>query len=376
MAQKMSAAPKIVPDMAPVTQSDTILPLQYLRALAAFMVVLYHAFPQLQRMGVEGRDPVFLSSGVDIFFVISGAIMWIVSAKEPVPTGMAFLRNRIVRIVPMYWLLTTFVLAVALFLPKYLQSTTFEPLHALASYFFIPVTHPVQGNFTPLLNPGWTLNYEMFFYVVFALSLFLARANAVLRAALILLALGTIAALPLLVPVSGVAAFYTDPIIVEFAFGILVGIVYLSGRVPPSKAFYWLIAAGLGVLVLSHVLETHSNRLVTFGVPAFAIVFGALHLPKTQPGFLSRVGAELGASSYALYLSHFIVMSAMGQVWRMLHLHEKPFGLIGFVIVSSLVCVVGGLLLYWLVEKLMTRYFKSFGRARIAKPSAILVAVI
>ena len=78
----MSAAPKIVPEMARVRQSDTILPLQYLRALAAFMVVLYHAFPQLQRMGVEGRDPVFLSSGVDIFFVISGAIMWIVAAKE------------------------------------------------------------------------------------------------------------------------------------------------------------------------------------------------------------------------------------------------------------------------------------------------------
>src|SRR5271166_3045280 len=140
-----------------------LLSIQTLRALAALAVVAYHAL-QWDRGGFDvGR------AGVDVFFVISGFIMWRVTAGRDVPPR-AFLWRRFTRVAPLYWLATLGVLAVALVWPAFLPEVRPGWRHLVLSLAFIPHLDP-RGLPFPTLPPGWTLDYEAVFYAIFAAAL-------------------------------------------------------------------------------------------------------------------------------------------------------------------------------------------------------------
>src|SRR5438045_2337056 len=148
-----------------------IVPIQMLRGIAASMVVFVHLDVQLARLGYRTLGSGWLATGVDIFFVISGFIMWVSVERRPDMTAGTFLRNRLIRIVPLYWLVSAGVLTMTFAAPQLLHTTVFSAPHAIASFLFLPARHPVVGNFWPLLIPGWTLDYEMLFYVLFAAAI-------------------------------------------------------------------------------------------------------------------------------------------------------------------------------------------------------------
>ncbi|MEI7432578.1 MAG: acyltransferase, partial [Betaproteobacteria bacterium] len=131
--------------------------LQILRAIAATSVVYYHV----------KCLPNFGSFGVDIFFVISGFVMSLIVANGESTTRFAI--NRVARIVPLYWLLTSAVLVLTLFYPALFDSTTADFYNYLKSLFFIPY-YKESGYLHPMLTMGWSLNYEMFFYACIWLS--------------------------------------------------------------------------------------------------------------------------------------------------------------------------------------------------------------
>ena len=117
----------------------------------------------------------FGQAGVDIFFVISGFIMWVTTHDRPT-TPLRFMTNRIVRIVPLYWLITLAVAAMAFAVPSLFRGVVLTPEHVIKSLLFIPHYYPgMPTRVWPLLLPGWTLNYEMVFYLVFAIALLLPR---------------------------------------------------------------------------------------------------------------------------------------------------------------------------------------------------------
>ena len=143
------------------------------------------------------------------------------------------MRKRLIRVVPLYWVLTLFLAGVAIMKPEVLATTVFDLRHFVASMLFIPWQHPQIGAMLPLLIPGWTLNYEMAFYVMFAVSLALPRS---IRLWALLALLGGLVALGAAMPLSGILAFYTDPIILEFAAGLLLAKAWTSGVTVPVKA--------------------------------------------------------------------------------------------------------------------------------------------
>lgn len=112
--------------------------------------------------------------GVQLFFVISGFVM--VYATEPLfgtrRGPFVFLERRIVRIVPLYWVVTTFYLALTLVFAKFDKG--YPASFVVASYLFIPLARP-DGTIEPLVGQGWSLNYEMLFYAVFALTVIHSR---------------------------------------------------------------------------------------------------------------------------------------------------------------------------------------------------------
>ena len=209
-----------------------------------------------------------------MFFVISGFIM--VHASAPLFTapggGRTFLARRIARIVPIYWAVTTLYLAIALAVPEFLNREFLGGPYVVASYLFIPATRP-DGLVQPLYGLGWTLNYEMFFYALFALALGRSRRAAVLGLAAVLAALVAIGRA--LGPLPEPLRFWTDPIILEFVYGMALGLIYAEGvRLGPVPRALLSIAA-LAMLVA--VATRHGElatafRALAYGIPAAMLV--------------------------------------------------------------------------------------------------------
>ena len=144
---------------------SAILPIQMLRALAAFMVAVHHVQPDaaaLARLGGRSFTPSEMlpwMAGVDIFFVVSGFIMVHASERlfdQPGASAL-FLKRRLVRIVPLYWAATTLFLLVGLVIPAMLNSTAPTPSQIAASYLFWPAVAS-SGLVQPVYSLGWTLN--------------------------------------------------------------------------------------------------------------------------------------------------------------------------------------------------------------------------
>ncbi len=155
--------------------------IQILRAIAALTVVIYH-------VGIEatsvctgtGRscsyEFMFGVNGVALFFMISGFIMATTSWSAFAAPGGAsdFMRRRITRIVPLYWLVTSLAVVGAILAPPMLNVPVVDPVYIADSYLFWPVAR-VNGLVRPIANLGWTLNLEMFFYAVFSVALLFRR---------------------------------------------------------------------------------------------------------------------------------------------------------------------------------------------------------
>ena len=327
----------------------TFLSIQYLRAVAALAIVLFHMDLQLSRMGYDGYWPHFLAAGVDVFFVISGFIMWITTWDRPADTA-GFYWRRLVRIVPVYWVLTGLAVLAALVSPAAMQSGTLDPRHVVASLLFLPARHPVLNQLVPVLVPGWTLNYEMFFYVLFGLALPLPPPGRVLALG------GTLGGLALAGWLAGaepdsVPGFYTDGIMLEFAVGAGLGFLFTrEGRLPWPAALACLGGGTLALVVAGEGARDLPRALV-LGLPALLIVAGAVTAEAARPVRSLALPRLLGDASYSIYLSHGIMLSAVGQAWRRLHLDALPGGWAGFGAMAVLVTAVVGVALYWGVER-------------------------
>lgn len=327
-----------------------ILSIQYLRGCAALMIVFYHLKLQLDRVGYAGYWPHFLSTGVDIFFVISGFIMWVTTTSGM--TTLEFFRRRIVRIVPLYWVLTSVVLATTIAVPSAVQSGRFDGFHVLGSYLFIPVAHPVLGAMQPLLVPGWTLNYEMFFYAIFGLALILPAIPRLLSVSAILIGLAAIQLLIAVPPLTPLG-FYTSDRVIEFAFGIVLGWLYVRG-IRVAKPLAWA-AFLLGAGAIALIGDSDMSRGLAIGVPALLVVAGAVTIERHTG--IPKIGGLylLGNASYSLYLSHTIVLSMIWQLWRRFSPGSFPGDLLVFGGFSIAAATTIGVLIYLYIEVPMLR---------------------
>ncbi len=289
---------------------------QVLRAFAALLVVVHHA--QHEAMLTAARTGAAFTpsgllpwpAGVDIFFVISGFI--IVHAAGPLygtRGGRArFLAHRVARLVPLYWLVTALYLGLALALPGALSGegggSARDPAILIGSFLFWPVARP-DGTVLPLYGLGWTLEYEMLFYALFALGLGRSRAAAAGFTVLILGLLVGAALLPGRLPMP--LAFWANPIVLEFVFGMALALIRTRGLRLPDPARWALALAGLVLLALAGD-PSDAARPILWGGPA-ALLVAAAALGRRRggeggPSLGIRVAALLGDASYALYLVH------------------------------------------------------------------------
>lgn len=326
--------------------------IQALRGVAALAVVLAHA-------GTIFGAPVlgFGVAGVDLFFVISGFIIAHTTFRPISPA--AFLAKRAARVVPLYWLLTLCVAAVAFAAPQLLQNTEANPVDLLQSLFFIPY-EKASGVVQPMLFVGWTLNYEMFFYGLFGLCL-LARDRAAALCASVIVLLATAGLV--FDPTSVLGRFYTSPITLEFALGIGIALARRDGWTMRARPAAMVLLTGLALLVLGSAFGTDVTRAWTLGIPSAVIVAAALSLEVSGKKASGTAVQMFGAASYALYLSHPFVLAGVGAVGRRLSVPE-PATAIAAVSLASVVAIA----LYLCVERPMTLWLSSALRVRSRPP--------
>ena len=249
--------------------------IQYLRAFAALIVVFHHArnpTPWLYDpiSGFEAGQ-----AGVDIFFVISGFIMFTAARDEG---ALEFVRRRLVRIAPLYWLATAVTFVFIYYRDRRVLDASFVS-HLVKSVLFIPHYSPdFPDQIWPYVVPGWTLNYEMFFYLVFAGALLTRR---IIPFVGIVLA-GLVVSSFFIESRSALWVTYTDPLLLEFLGGIFLA------RYRPHLRHGWLVGLiPIGLLAIALSGEFAAPRVILWGIPALAVVAGALACEDL--GWLPRI---------------------------------------------------------------------------------------
>jgi exopolysaccharide production protein ExoZ len=341
-----------------------------LRAVAALMVVAHHATIMLGvRNGLIVGNWLVGASGVDIFFIISGFVMTI--SSEPLlrvrHPARIFLARRLERIAPLYWLMTTLKIALVLAAPAMAINELGGWRHVVDSYLFVPglFEHPAGD---PVVVVGWTLNFEMAFYALFALAL-------AARVSLLKVVTPVLIVVALLAPVLSVhrvpvLAFYCNPIVLEFLFGMLLARAVRLWGTPPVWISLVLVLAGFVVLVNTPMAIVSLWRWSIWGLPAVAIVTGTLGLERKFGRAAPRWLLAMGDASYSIYLAHTFVLPLIGA--GLMRFGQQWPGVIPVSIALSVgLSMVAGWILYRLVELPIMRYFK--GRRRTAIP-AVAVA--
>jgi exopolysaccharide production protein ExoZ len=293
-----------------------------LRGIAATLVVAHHAFENPVRVG---------AAGVDLFFVISGFIMANCSRER---TAVTFLADRAWRIFPL-WLIavTPWLLMKRETLEVVLTSLTLWPVYGST---FV----------SPALGVGWTLSYELLFYVGFAL------------------ALATRPAVPILIFgicfCAGLATndilfwFLGSPLALEFLLGVAIA------QVPPDQRAGRIIGC-LGLVCFALLPSTYYAqafghgaiyRVLFWGIPAAMLLYGARSIEERFASRAFDLPVLAGTASYSIYLFHQLVL-------QVLH------GFTGLV-----ASIIAGIAIYLCIERHIMR-----ARSRSGKRGNLAVAL-
>lgn len=266
--------------------------------MAALWVVCAHLEPLFGRFGLKVPG----SGAIDLFFVISGFMMVHVAGNKG---SVEFFARRVARIVPLYWAMTLFTFAVAAVAPSLFRNTTADLASLAQSLLFIPFVKGGAGVAQPLLFVGWSLNYEMFFYALFATGIALGRNGlAFVFAALI----GLPIVGHIVQPTNVIAAFYTAPLLLDFAGGMAVALL-LRWRLIPSQLAVALAIACFPLVIYGELIAPGVSRLISQGFPA-ALILAALVSLESR-GSSSRCFTGFADPSYAIYLLHPFLVGAV-----------------------------------------------------------------
>ncbi|WP_019833153.1 acyltransferase family protein [Sphingomonas sp. PR090111-T3T-6A] len=363
-----------------------LVSIQWLRAIAALMVVAHHAVFLANDLRAPDAAPIagsvpslpsFGAAGVDLFFVISGFVMAHSIADGRSAGAVTFLLRRAVRILPFFWLASA-----AFMLEKLPSEAPYSLAQILNSITLFPIFDPTDYAAPPLYL-GWTLSFEWIFYMLVAAVI----ATGLKSRATILLGLTATLA---------IAGLFTghdhawsnvlfNPIIGEFTLGILSWVVWRKGISQGLAAgltvvAVLLFASGLVIDIgqgfqatLAAVIHGESSlrRLLDWGLPSALLVIGVVTTPA-QESRRTRWFTVLGGASYMLYLVHLIVLKAVIHAKHILPLGNPLISAAMMVLVSTGLA----LLLHRFVEKPLLRRMQAgvdWITARLSRPHRVSV---
>ncbi|MCL0740574.1 acyltransferase, partial [Klebsiella pneumoniae] len=274
-------------------------------------VVLTHIYGA--SVPVIGSSGIF---GVDLFFVLSGYLMTITYRKNR--TGYQFIKSRILRIYPPYLVLS---------LPLIIFSYFYKNISASDIFHNITLLPTIHGNYDRINFVCWTLTYELYFYIVFSLCMYIFKGarNVILSTSFTMLVLFFLAG-----GVNGGLAGWKDNsihhmignyLILDFILGSLIGLAY-NGYTYKKNAFPILLS--IAIIITSctiighiHLPEPYNNyQLITFltsGIPACVVIYitSKVSVDKIP---LKKALIYIGTASYSIYLTHLYAVFAFSKL--------------------------------------------------------------
>ena len=338
---------------------------QILRFIAASAVVFSHSADL-----ILAKDSfiwtVPWTSGVDVFFVISGFIMHWLARDKFGQDGASkdFLIRRLIRVIPSYWIFTLITIFVVGFMGGRVRNTSIDPTYVVTSLLFVPWPR-INGQMNPVLAQGWTLNYEMFFYAAFALFINIKKGYRYLICTFTIISI-----IYYWIPDKYVIIKYlSSPIILEFVAGIILSMIYQSGRRMSAVQSNTCIVAALALFVGLKALIDAIGGVPgpVFLLPAFILC--AAFVLRVQPNDISRVGRWLvvgGDASYTIYLSHYLTVNAIILLWGRLGIGLPVVELC----VAMAAALITSLCFYFAIERPLTAALQRCLKPRTVGASA------
>lgn len=281
--------------------------LQILRAVAAWMVFYHHYMQLFYGFKYESIFGKFFSNygsfGVDIFFVISGFIMYF-SVTNPSANAFSFFVRRFFRVVPTYWFYSAMMIVAIKLFPIEFAYTDYDIKSLLFSLSFIPVANPSGIGIYPLHTVGWTLNFEMMFYIILSLSILVSRKNSLIICSILLLLFPIV--WPENLPFSQVLS---SAKLYEFFAGIVLAAIVTSNWFKffdKHRIVLSLSAMFFGLLCLKHK-DLHLFFELT---AASFIVFSTVSFNPylSENNAITKFLIRLGDCSYSTYLIHIFLI--------------------------------------------------------------------
>ncbi|KOC90349.1 acyltransferase family protein [Winslowiella iniecta] len=329
-----------------------IVTVQLLRAIAAIMVVMYHISIKGEQYFNHALSWFDIGQyGVDLFFIISGFIMCYTTARRSVSFS-GFMRDRIKRIIPLYWIMSTVALGVYLIAPSMVNSSGGET-SIFSSYTLIPLGDKL------LVQNGWTLSFEFIFYLIFASCLGIAfKKNSAILCTIIITALCLTG--HYFPPENHTLRFLTNVLLLEFVLGIA-AFYLLTNKNPPLTLAIPILIVGIALLAIQNqygAWHGFAGRLIGGGIPMFMVFVGLVGMERyiASANFIFKRELLLsGDASYSIYLIHAFTLSACAIILRKLHLEQISILFSLFLLMSS---IVAGIMAFLFVERPVNNYFK------------------
>ncbi|MGM0904267.1 MAG: acyltransferase family protein [Bacillota bacterium] len=334
--------------------------LQLFRGIAAILVLLYHNAIILEpRLEVEyfwGIFSPFGAHGVDFFFVLSGFIILYAHYNDIGKAKLtSYFRKRFIRIYPVYWVIVIPLIPMLFLIPSLgAQGTETELSVLIKSFLLFPDDTP------PVLGVAWTLTHEVFFYLVFGLTLILLKPKYSIP-------IISIWALISLLSFTGVInfkdTFYLDFIFnkynLEFMFGMIAAYLFINYK--PKFAWLLMISGVIGFVLggINGELEIlEINRVVIYGVSAFLLILGSARFDSQSNIKTPKLFLYLGDASYSIYLTHYPAIIVLLKVFTILGLDNVMSESLLMHLIA-LITLLGGCLFHSIIEKPLLKLVRN-----------------
>ncbi len=335
--------------------------IQALRGLAALLVVMFHT-TELNHKNFH-QDFLFNifafgSSGVDFFFVLSGFIIYFIHRFDVGQKNKLkpFLLKRLMRVYPMYWLVTLALLPIYFLIPSLGAGYERNVSEIIKSLLLYPQEH------FPILIVGWSLRYELIFYLIFSILIFCKRNFAKPIIGIWLLITVTIWFLDTsnfdLKKYFWITFIFNSHNI-EFAFGCLSAYFVCINIIKP-KAF--LLITGILLFILFGIIYDynlmHVSNIIAYGIPSMLILIGAGSLDVSQAVKVPKFFLYLGDASYSIYLIHYPCLSALFKFALTVDL-AKIIGQFLAIVLMIVITLGIGFISYFYIEKPLVVFLRK-----------------
>ncbi len=342
--------------------------IQALRGVAVLLVVFCH-LQVIEQKYSHGQIvlPAWLDyaiASVDLFFVISGFVIATVTRGQfqSLPAAGRFIFQRVTRIYPPYWFYSAIVLIIWWCKPELVNSAQGNQVNILASFLIIP------QDLLPLVMVGWTLIHEMYFYLVITIFMPVVpeRAFPVLLVlwALIVIVGSSFFMINLAGDYQATTQVIFHPLTLDFIGGAAIALL-VNGRIGSKER----LIAGIGIFAFlfsliwfgadESIVKTDGwPRVLLFGIPSLLVVYAAARAEISGKVCFPKSMIKIGDASYSIYLSHVLVLAALGRIWAKMTITGVMIN-IAMLVVMTLATISVGLLSYrWMETPILNRFRK------------------